>query len=210
MSFGNNFTCDARAEQVLTLIKEVLNENLVEIHVTSFKLSENFETARAKIEAKTVEIARQQAKKINISGEGVGLVDACFDAFIKNYENDFCSLDSIAIADFSINAHLDRASKRRSDAQVTAQLRVKNAENYEYAFLCTTSSISHSSVAVVEACVAFFINAEIAYTQLYKALKDAKERARHDLALRFQNQMATLVHATSYEKVVAKLKGTET
>jgi hypothetical protein len=60
-------------------------------------------------------------------------------------------------------------------------------------------------MAAVQESIAFFINAELAYTRLHFALKDAQERGRHDLVVRFQNQMSTLVNATSYEKLVASL-----
>ncbi len=207
MSFNNNFVCDQRAEQVITLAKEVLGQTLMEIEIVGLKLSENFESSSAKLEAKLVEISEGKPKKKTVVGQGVGLVDACFDALIRCYNDQFCSLDSISIVDFSVSAHLDRASQRKSDAKITALLRIKNSQDHEYAFQSTTTSISHSSVSVVQESVAFFINAELAYTRLYTALSDAKARARNDLIERYRNQMATLVHATSYEKLVARLKG---
>lgn len=206
MAFNNNLVCDQRAEQVIKLTKEVLGESRVEIQIVGLKLSENFEESSAKIEAKLVEISETKPKKKTVTGTGVGLVDACFDALIRSYNEQFCSLDTISIVDFTVNAHLDRASQRKSDAKITALLRVKNSDDHEYAFQSTTTSISHSSVAVVEESIAFFINAELAYTRLFRALGDAKARGRHDLVERYQNQMATLVHATSFEKLVENLK----
>jgi hypothetical protein len=206
MSFNSNFVCDQRAEQVIKLAKEVLGQSLVEIQIVGLKLSENFEESSAKLEAKLVEISEGKPKKKTVLGTGVGLVDACFDALIKCYNESFCSLDSISIVDFNVSAHLDRASQRKSDAKITALLRIKNSEDHEYTFQATTTSISHSSVSVVQESIAFFINAELAYTRLYTALSDAKTRSRHDLIERYQNQMATLVHATSFEKLVERLK----
>lgn len=206
MTSNHIFACDQRASQVSNLARDILGEAWVVIQVVSLKLSENYETILAKVDAKLIEISEGKPKKRTIQGEGVGLVDACFDAMIKSYDADFCSLDTISIVDFTVNAHVEHGSKRRSDAKVTALLRVKNSEDHEYAFECTTSSISHSSVSVVQESIAFFINAELAYTRLHYALKDAKERGRHDLVNRYQNQMGTLVHATSYENLVASLR----
>ncbi len=206
MTLANNFICDQRAEQVINMAREVLGENMVLMQVNGIKFSENFEESSAKLEAKLVEISETKAKKRIINGEGVGLVDACFDAMLKTYGDRFCSLDAIAIVDFSVSAHVSSLHARNSDAKISARLRVKNSQNYEYAFECTTSSISHSSVAAVQEAMAFFINAELAYVCLYSALKDAKERNRQDLVERYQNQMATLVQATSYEKLVHRLK----
>lgn len=205
MTINHIFACDRRAEQVSNLTHEILGDARVVIQIVSLKFAEAFETTFASLNARLVEIAHGKVKKKIIHGEGVGLVDACFDAMIKSYEQDFCSLDTISIVDFTVNAHLEHGSKRRSDASVTALLRVKNSQDHEYSFECTTSSISHSSVAVVQESIAFFINAELAYTRLHHALKDAHERGRHDLITRYQNQMSVLVNATSYEKLVALL-----
>lgn len=206
MSINHTFECDKRAEQVRFLTKEILGDGFVSINVVGIKFLENFETNQAQLDAKVVEISFAKPKKKAIHGEGVGLVDACFDAMIKCYESEYCSLDTISIVEFTLSSNVERASKRKSDAHVTGVLRITNSANYEYTFLCTTPSISHSSIAVVQEAVAFFINAELAYTRMYYALKDAKDRGRHDLIDRYQNHMATLVHATSYEKLVSVLE----
>lgn len=206
MTIHHIFACDRRASEVSALAKEILQDSLIVIQVVSLKFLENFETSKAELEAKLVEISHGKPKKRSAHGDGVGLVDACFDALIKTYDGDFCSLDTISIVEFSVNAHVEHGNKRRSDAKVTAILRVKNSQDYEYAFECTTTSISHSSIAVVQESIAFFINAELAYTRMHYALKDAMERGRHDLALRYKNNMGTLVNATSYEKLVERLR----
>ncbi len=206
MTINHSVSLDLRAEQVSNLAKEILGDACVFIQVISLKFTENFETAKAMFDARLVEFADGMPKKKTIKVVGVGLVEACFDAMIKCYDGEYCSLDTISIVDFTVSAHIGHGSLRKSDAKVTALLRVKNSQDHEYAFECTTSSISHSSVAAVQESVAFFINAELAYARLHFALKDAQERGRHDLVVRFQNQMSTLVNATSYEKLVYSLK----
>src|SRR6188474_77526 len=126
MSITHSFACDSRAEQVSSLAREILGDAWVLIQVLSLKFSENYETSVAKLDAKLIEVSEGKPKRRIIHGEGVGLVDAYFDAMIKCYELDFCSLDVISIVDFSVNAHTDHGSRRRSDAKVTALLRVKN------------------------------------------------------------------------------------
>ena len=128
MTFDRKFVCDQQAERVLTLAKEILNESYIAIQIVSLRFSENFELAQAKLEAMLVEISDNKPKKRKILGEGVGLVDACFDGMLKTYEESYCSLAAISIVDFTVNAHLDGASKRQSDAKVTALLRLKNAD----------------------------------------------------------------------------------
>jgi hypothetical protein len=202
----NQAGCDEKAGQVSRLACEILGYEYLILQTQSLKLMENFETNHAKLEAKIVEIAKNKPHKRTIQGEGVGLIDACFDGMIKAYEPEYVSLDAIRLIDFSLNTKAESQSKRRSDANVTAMLRVNNSENYEFTFFRTTSSISHSSVEVVQDMVAFFINSELAYVAMYRALENAKGRGRSDLIERYQNQMATLVQATSYKAVVEKLR----
>jgi hypothetical protein len=197
---------DDRATAVWTLAGEILGEQRLTIEVVSFSFEENFEAHEATINATIVEVTNSVAAHRSILGTGVGLVDAFFEGMIREYSAHFCSLDSIAIVDFTVNAHLDSTKSRQSDAEVTALLRVKNAMDFEYGFQCTTSSISHSSVTVVQHAIAFFINAELAYTAAHIALTDAKNRSRPDLVEKYQNQLATLVHATSYQKLAERLR----
>jgi hypothetical protein len=206
MTFDRLLVCDDQAQKVARLSKEILGESFLVIDVVQIKFSESFELAFAKFEAKILEVSDNKARKHNIAGEGVGLLDACFDAMLKGYEPNYCSISSISIVDFNETAHIEHGNERKSDAKVTALLRVKNSEAHEYCFQCTTSSISHSSISVVQEAFSFFINAESAYVRLYRAWADAKERGRYDLIDRYRNQMSVLVQATSYEKLVARLK----
>lgn len=205
MRLNNQVIFDHHAEVIFKLIREIMGDECLVIETVSIKFWENFETNRAKIQAKIIEFSLDKSIKLNIEGEGVGLIDAYFDAMIKNYESQYSSLDQISIVDFHVKADIEHGTQRKSDAKVTALLRVKNADNFEYAFEGTSFSISHSSVLVVQGVLAFFINAEKTYKKLHFALGNAKERGRFDLVERFQNQMATIVKATSYEKLVHTL-----
>ena len=116
------------------LTKSVVGEGIladawVIIQIVSLKLTKNFETSKALLDAKIIDISEGKPKKKSIQGDGVGLVDACFDAMIKCYNVDYCSLDTISIVDFAVNAHVDHGSSRKSDAKVTAMLHVKNSQN---------------------------------------------------------------------------------
>lgn len=206
MSVECLFIMDEQANKVSNLAKEILDDAYIKLEVQNIKFSENNDLRHAKFEARMVEISDNKPKNQLILGEGVGLLDACFDAMLKNYQQRYCSLSSISIVDFTLNANLDNDNQRKSAAKVTALLRVKNSEAHEYCFQCTTTSISFSSISTVKEAFMFFINAELAYIRLYGAWNDAKERGRHDLIDRYRNQMSLLVHATSYEKLVSSLK----
>ncbi len=144
-----------------------------------------------------------------VRGSGVGLVDAFFNGVMAAWADEFASLKTIHISDFSVATGFDGAKGRRSDALAHARLRLKNAHDVEYTFEHPTASITRSCVQVVLDAVVFFINAERAYVQLQLALKDATERRRSDLVARYREQMSTLVLATSYAEVSEKLHRAE-
>ncbi len=124
MSFDRKFVCDQQAEQVLTLAKEILGDAYIVIQVISLKLLRILSLLRPRSRRNIVEISDNKPRKAKKnSGEGVGLVDACFDGMLKAYEQDYCSLIPISIVDFGVNAHLDNSNTRQSDAQVSALLR---------------------------------------------------------------------------------------
>ena len=196
---------DDKVDQVFVLSKEILQDSLLQLNIQEIKLTENFENNTAVLNAKCLELFNKKINKKSIQATGVGLVDACFNAIVSAYGDKYSSLSSISIADFVLNAHLDAGNQRKSDAYVTALLRVKNANNFEYSFQATSLSVSKSCVVVLQECIAFFINAEEAFKRLHFALKDAQERSRSDLIERYKNQMSTLVNATSYENLISKL-----
>jgi hypothetical protein len=75
-----------------------------------------------------------------------------------------------------------------------------------FTFERRTPSVTRSCIRVALDAVTFFVNSERAYVQLQLALKDATERRRSDLVVRYRDQMAVLVHATSYSEVIERLR----
>jgi hypothetical protein len=196
---------DGEGQKVDNLAHEVLGKTYVTLKTEHLELSEDFGEGKAIVKARMFHIVDDVTTNIEIQGGGVGLVDALFDGMLKNFAREYASLSTVSIVDFNIGIKLKGTHGRRTDALAIATLRVKNSDDYEYTFLHRTPSISQSSVGVVQDVVRFFVNSERAYIQLYVALDDAKKRGRPDLVERYQNQMATLVRATSYKEIVARI-----
>jgi hypothetical protein len=196
---------DGAAQKVDAVSREALGSNYIRLKTDHLDLDEDFANGTAHVKAKLSQTSGDFTKVVDIDGTGVGLIDALFDALMKSYAPEHTSLNGISIVDFQIGIRAQGAHGRRTDAQAVATLRVKNSDNYEYAFTHRTTSISQSSVAVVQDVICFFVNSERAYIQLYTALEDAKKRARPDLVERYKNQMATLVEATSYREVAGRI-----
>jgi hypothetical protein len=141
-----------------------------------------------------------------VRGEGVGLVDAFFDGMMRAWAEEFPSLKTISVSDFQLGSGVDGARGRRSDALAVARLQIVNSHGVTFKFERKSSSVTRSSVRVVLDAVMFFVNCERAYVQLQLAMKDANERRRSDLAVRYRDQMGVLVHATSYSEVIERLR----
>lgn len=146
-------------------------------------------------------LQRPEGTPVEITGTGVGLIDAFFNAMMGAWTEDTPSLKTITVSDFQLGSGFDQARGRRSDALAVATLRIKNGHGQEFTFERRTPSITRSSVRVALDAMTFFINAERAYVQLQLALKDATERRRSDLVVRYREQLSVLVHATSYAEV---------
>lgn len=197
---------DHEAEQVNALSLEILGSHFVRLSTDSFELKEDFVSQKAVINAQMHQKIGDEEKPFSITGTGVGLVDAYFEGLLAGFSAEYVSLNKISIVDFSISIKMTGTQGRHTDATAIAVLRVKNSDNHEYSFSHKSTSISQSSVGAVQDMTQFFINSERAFTQLYMALEDAKKRDRSDLVDKYQIQMSTLVRATSYHQIVARLK----
>lgn len=197
---------DHEAEQVNTVSLEVLGPDFVRLHTDTLELKEDFIANKASIQAQIRQLAGDEGKKFVVSGNGVGLMDAYFNALSVCFSKEYVSLNTISIIDFHINIKMSGKEGRHTDAIAIAMLRVKNSDRHEYTFTHQSASISQSSIGVAQDVVQFFINSERAYTKLYFAVEDAKKRSRPDLIQKYQIQMSTLVKATSYRQIVERFK----
>ena len=197
---------DHEAEKVSALSLEILGTHFVRLSTDSLDLQEDFTAKKAQIKAEMRQRMGDEEKSFSVVGTGVGLLDAYFEGLLTCFSAEYVSLSQVAIMDFGVQMDRIGSEGRHTDAMAIATLRVKNSDKHEYTFSHKSASISQSSVGVVQDVVQFFINSERAYTQLYVALEDAKKRARSDLIQKYQFQMSTLVQATSYQQIVARLR----
>ena len=197
---------DHEAKKVSALSLEILGVHFVRLSTKRLEMEENFLANQAQVKVEMRQYMGEEEKVFFVSGSGVGLLDAYFEALLMSFSVEYVSLNQIAIVDFSVQMDRIGNGGRQTDAVALATLRVKNADKHEYTFSHQSVSISQSSIGVVQDVVQFFINSERAYTQLHLALEDAKKRARSDLIQKYQIQMSTLVQATSYQQIVARLR----
>lgn len=195
---------DPDAQRVDALAREVLGDSYVHFRLDRIAMDEDVIAGSVKVQSTLSRSGTDE--KVQLEGEGVGLVDAFFDGVTSRFAEEYPSLKTIKISDFSLGSGFDRSQGRQSDAMALATLRVKNSEGVEFTFTNRAASVTRSSLRAVLDALTFFLNSERAYVQLHVALQDAKARRRADLVERFQTQMGTLVAATSYSEVIERIR----
>jgi hypothetical protein len=195
---------DRDAQRVDHLAREVLGESYLHFRLDHIQLDEDVLDGRATCRCTLSRSGTDD--KVEIAGSGVGIVDAFFNGIVERFAEEFPSLKTIKVSDFSLGSGFDRSEGRQSDAMALATLRIENSEGKDFTFTHQAASVTRSSVRAALDALTFFINSERAYIQLHIALKDAKQRRRSDLVERYKSQMSTLVAATSYSEVIERLQ----
>lgn len=195
---------DPEGLKVDALAREILRDHYVHFHVSRIALDEDVDKGEVALQVTLVQAG--SGAQVVVDGKGVGLVDAFFEGVMRVFGDEYPSLKTVTVSDFGLRPGFDGARGRKSDALAVVSLRMKNSEGAEFRFERATPSVTRSAVRVALDALTFFINSERAYVQLHLALKDATERRRSDLVSKYQQQMGTLVHATSYSDVIERLK----
>jgi hypothetical protein len=193
-----------RPKYNLELIKRVLDKDYIEMHLDKLVVDEDSDETRSKVH---LEMSDANGAKISVDGEGVGLVDAIFNALLECYGLEYQSIKSIEVVAFRVEARLDtKTDKAGVDSMGCVTLGVHNSEGKLFEFSDESRSISRSSARAMLAAVEYFVNAERAFITLHRARMDAKERRRDDLVVRYTRELAEVVKSTSYADVIENMK----
>ena len=192
-----------RHQENLDLIKRVLAKDYVELQLATLGVEEDAAETKTSVSLNL----KEGEQTLTLTGHGVGLVDAVFDALVERYGTEYQSLQSIELADFKVEAQLDTKNGRNGvDSMVAVRLDVLNSEGRSFEFSDTSRSVSRSSARAVIAAVEYFVNAERAFIALHRARLDAKDRKRDDLVTRYTRELAEVVKSTSFTEVIERLK----
>lgn len=187
------------------LIRRVLGANYLELALVRLVVDEDPDgqtTATAKV--------TERGQQIEVTGKGVGVVDALYAGLLGRYAIEYQSLQSIRMAGFQVSADIaaTRAAPAGADALGTVTIDVLNSEGKRFTFSDTSRSVTASIGRAVVAVVAYFINAERAFITLWGARQDALDRGRIDLVQRYTAELAEVVESTSYADVIESKKRT--
>lgn len=193
-----------RPAENLELIKRVLDSDYLEFSLDKLTSDESSDETCTKV---SLQLSDTRGEQIEVAGQGVGLVDATFNALLGRFGPEYESLYSIEVANFKIVGLLETKEKKVGlDSLGKVTLGVHNSEGRLFEFSDESRSVSRSSARAVLAAVEYFVNAERAFIALYRACLDAKERRRDDLVTRYTRELAEVVKSTSFTEVIEKMK----
>ena len=150
---------------------------------------------------------REGDQTVEVTGTGVGLVDAIYGGLLDRYAREYQSLKSLQLTGFQVGADIEtKTGQAGVDAMGTVTLDVNNSEGRRFSFTDASRSVTQSTARAVIAMVQYFVNAERAFVTLHNARRDAAARGREDLVSRYTAEMALVVESTSFAEVIENIR----
>ena len=191
---------------MLAKFRDILGENFTVLSLPSDRLEEDFESSSAKIACRV----DHNGESFAIESTGTGLVDALFNGLKTRLATDFPSLNTIGFHDFSVKGIMStRTEAAGSDAEAEVSLSVVSSEGVMFRFNATSRSTGRASVDATLQAVAFFVNSEKAFIEIYNILQHYRNAGRADLVTKYQDMRADMVGNTSYTEVIQQIKQRE-
>tara|TARA_R100000008_G_scaffold44286_1_gene25751 strand:+ start:768 stop:1358 length:591 start_codon:yes stop_codon:yes gene_type:complete len=187
--------------KISEIVQKVLNKKYVPLQIKNFGLKEDLENDKSLV---TCELVHGK-EKILVEGQGSGVVDALFCTIIDELNTQYSSLRNIQLIDFIMKVKPER-NGIGSNGFVKIDLAVRNRRGNKTHFLHESRSIIGAVVQVVQKCIEYFINSELAIIQLKKSLQNAKERNRMDLVTKYTHMMSELVKNMPYNNILMEEK----
>lgn len=137
----------------------------------------------------------------NISGVGVGIVDAGFNALLEEYKEKYKSLDTIQLSD--VYFQVDHSDKRELSLKSKTMLKLefRNDSKDRMCFSEKTRSMSYTSISVLVKAFEFYINCELLFKRLRFLIQEAEARGRSDIASKYKYALSKVVEVTSYQNI---------
>lgn len=189
------------------LIRQVLGEDYLQLQVERYQMVEEVAGEQPVRVSVSLRHTNGDNRTETIEGEGVGLVDALYNGLMAHFAREFESLRTIEFTGFTVRGKMETGGEHKgADALGVVTLTVTNSEGKVFEFQDTGRSFVRSALSVVVEAVEHFVNSERAFIVVHRALKDAEDRGRGDLAQRYTAQLAELVNTTSYTRVIERIR----
>lgn len=191
-------------EEAVSLMKEILQDEMLDLEVEAYTLKESFKENRCEICLSVRD--RTSGDLRNVEGAGVGIVDATFQGLKARFSDDYPSLDSISFSAFNVKGLMTSGHAQLSDAEAVVDIGVRNSYDREFTFEYRSRSISHACIEATLSAVEYFVNSERAFIRMYRARKHYESIGRTDLVSKYTSLMSKMVVNTSYSEVIDRIK----
>jgi hypothetical protein len=194
-----------KQRKMIGLMKEILQEDYLHLNVHNYTLNENLDESTVDIECR---LSDQKDDGFEVSGTGVGVIDALFDGLKKRMADDYPSLKSIRFSEFSIKGLIssDDSPDVATKAEAVATVGILNSENKEFEFDAKAPSVSRAGIQATILAAEYFVNSERTYVKLHEILEHYRSEGRTDLVEKYTDLMSKVVENTSYSEVVEQIR----
>jgi len=193
-----------KQERMIALMREILQDDYLEITVKSYQTMESLDENICRVSCNLI---NGTGEEFSVEGEGVGTIDAFFNAIKGRYAQKYSSLNSIKFSQFDIRGIISgEDTGRGTQAEAEATLGILNSEGQEFFFKAKSPSISRAGVLVTVEAAAYFVNSEKTYVKLHEIIQHYRNSGRMDLVDKYTEIMSRVVENTSYSEVVESLK----
>ena len=193
-----------KQQEALALMREVLQEDLLQLHAESYKLEESLTDNNCDV---FLSVRNPHSGEVfQIEGSGVGLVDAVFRGLKARLSRDYQSLESIEFAAFEVKGIMSSGHEAATDAEARVEIGVRNSSDRIFHFDAQSRSIGKACIDGILRTVEYFVNSELAFVRMYKARSHYESEGRMELVTKYTAMMAQMVENTSYSEVIEQIK----
>jgi len=187
-------------------MKEVLQEDYLELEVSSYQLTEDLSEETSRIDCT---LSEAEGTTFQVEGTGVGAIDAFFAALRTHFADDYPSLKTIRFSKFKIEGLMssDVGPDETTKAEAEATVGILNSEDRELIFKSTAPSVSRAGLEATLQGAEYFVNSERTYVRLHEILEHYRSEGRTDLVEKYTELMSEVVENTSYSEVAEEIKG---
>lgn len=195
---------DSKQSKMIALMKEILQDDYVHMRVKSYHVSESLDEETCRISSHLV---NEDGTEMTVEGQGVGTIDAFFDALKKRLAGDYPSLRSITFSQFNIRGLISTdVPENGTEAEAEATVGIRNSEGVDFVFQATAPSVSRAGLQATVEAAQYFVNSEKTFVRLHEILEHYRSEGRMDLVEKYTDLMARVVENTSYSEVVEQIK----
>ena len=179
---------------ILKYFVEYLKDR-VELKLLSLNLCEDRDHANITLKL------QHNSEECEFSGQGVGVVDAGFNALVQNYGDSYKSLNTIALSDLYF--HVDHSAGRELSLKSKTMMKIefRNDMSDKTYFSENTTSISFTGVSVLVKAFQFYMNCELLFKRLKFLIEEAESRSRSDVAAKYRYELSKVVEVTNYQSI---------